>query len=272
MVWFDDYVKSIESFASGKIDGNSMTLNDTIMVAAGGKKLSVVLTNDNSHGNDQIIAKHEIKKIEDLKGKKIAAEAGTVDHFLLVVALAKAGMSEKDIRFENMLTDKAAEAFAKGNLDAVGVFAPFTVKALRTNKGKALVTSADFPGLIPDHLVLDKKWVKKHPKKVSKIVKTWFETLKYIEDNRAEALAIMAKRADVSVKEYKELEAGTKIFSVDQNVKAFDKSYKGPTSLYNSGKQIVKHLKSGKFITRRVNVKTILDGSFVTKYATGKAH
>jgi len=50
-----------KSFAAGKIDGNSQTLNDTISFLPGenGGEV-VVLVNDNSAGNDQIIADKSI--------------------------------------------------------------------------------------------------------------------------------------------------------------------------------------------------------------------
>ncbi len=76
--WFDNYNDSIVALNTGKIDANSQTLSDTISSIASGADLVVVLTNDNSTGNDKIIISDRIKSIRDLKGKKVAAEAGTV--------------------------------------------------------------------------------------------------------------------------------------------------------------------------------------------------
>ena len=88
MKWFDGYVQSMETFAAGKIDGNSQTLNDTISFLPGenGGEV-VVLVNDNSAGNDQIIADASITSIADLKGKTVAVEEGVVDDYLLSLAL-----------------------------------------------------------------------------------------------------------------------------------------------------------------------------------------
>jgi NitT/TauT family transport system substrate-binding protein len=36
----------------------------------------VVITNDNSIGNDKIVISDKIKSVKDLKGKKVAAEQG----------------------------------------------------------------------------------------------------------------------------------------------------------------------------------------------------
>ena len=94
--WFDGYLESISTLSAGQIDANSQTLGDTISSIAGGADQVVVLTNDNSTGNDKIIVRSGINSIADLKGKKVAAEEGTVDHFLLLQGLKREGLSAKD--------------------------------------------------------------------------------------------------------------------------------------------------------------------------------
>ena len=49
-----------------------------------------------------------IRSVADLKGKKVAAEQGTVDHYLLLLGLKKARISEKDITFVPLETGAAA--------------------------------------------------------------------------------------------------------------------------------------------------------------------
>ena len=181
----------------------------------------MVLTNDYSTGNDQIIAAPGIKSVADLKGKKVAAEEGTVDHYLLLLGLKKAGLSAKDITFVPLETGAAAAAFAAGKVDAVGVFAPFTTQALKRPGSTTLFSSKDFPGAISDHLVCRADFVAKNPEKVQKLVDAWFATLKTIKAEPAATLAIMAKRAAVSEAEYKAYDAGTTILTLDQNKQVF---------------------------------------------------
>src|SRR5690349_12278866 len=151
--YFDSYTDSLNALSTGNLSANSQTLNDTLSSVSGGAKQTIVLVNDNSTGNDQIIAAPGITDVAALKGKKVAAEQGTVDHYLLLLALKKAGLSEQDITFTPLVTDQAAAAFAAGKVDAVGAFAPFTTTALALPGSKAVAASADFPGAIPDHLV-----------------------------------------------------------------------------------------------------------------------
>ncbi|MCP9828199.1 ABC transporter substrate-binding protein [Synechococcus sp. L2F] len=218
--WFDGYLDSINALNAGQLDCNSQTLGDTISSIAGGAALTVVLTNDNSTGNDQIIAAEGIKSVADLKGKKVAAEEGTVDHYLLLLGLKKAGLSASDITFVPLETGAAAAAFVAGQVDAVGVFAPFTTQALKRPGSTTLFSSKDFPGSISDHLVCRTEFVEKNPEQLQKVVNAWFATLAEIKANPAPSLAILAARAGVSEAEYTEYDAGTTIFTLEQNRQA----------------------------------------------------
>lgn len=221
LTYFESYTDSLNALNAGKLDANSQTLNDTISSVGAGAEEVVVLANDNSTGNDQIIVKPGIESIADLKGKKVGVEEGTVDHFLLLLGLDKAGLKPGDVDLQPLLTDAAASAFAAGQLDAVGVFAPFTTKALELPGSKALFTSADFPGAIPDHLVFGKSFVADHPDEVQKLVDVWFETIAFIAANKDDAVAIMAKKAGVTPAEYADYDKGTTIFTKADNQAAF---------------------------------------------------
>jgi NitT/TauT family transport system substrate-binding protein len=140
--WFDGY---LESMSAQQTNANSQTLNDTISAVSDGADQVVVLVNDNSTGNDKVIVREGINTIADLKGKKVAAEEGAVDHFLLLLGLKKAGLTPEDIQFVPLETGQAAAAFG-GQVDAVAVFAPFTTQALKRPSSKELFSSKEFPG------------------------------------------------------------------------------------------------------------------------------
>lgn len=266
--YFDSYTDSLSALATGNLDANSQTLNDTLSSVSGGAEQTVVLVNDNSTGNDQIIARPGIASVADLRGKRVAAEQGTVDHYLLLLALRKAGLTEKDIQFTNLLTDAAAAAFKAGQVDAVGVFAPFTTTALEVPGSRAVATSADFPGAIPDHLVFEREFVAAHPDQVQAVVKTWFDTQQWIEDNPDEALEIMAKRAGVSVAEYREYDAGTTIFTKEQNVAAFTPG-DTPANLDHQAELIAEFLLSTGLVDEKPPTDGLLEPRFVQGVTSG---
>jgi NitT/TauT family transport system substrate-binding protein len=260
--YFESYTDSLTALSTGNLDANSQTLNDTLSSVSGGAKQTVVLVNDNSTGNDQIIARPGINSVTDLKGKKVAAEQGTVDHYLLLLALKQAGLTEKDIQFTPLLTDAAAAAFVAGKVDAVGVFAPFTTTALGLKGSKAVATSKDFPGAIPDHLVFSSDFVKAHRTAVQALVQTWFDTLAWIKENPDKAIEIMAKRGGVTAADYKTYDAGTTIFTKQQNLDAFA-SGSTPANLDFQAQQIGDFLVSTGLAEEKPALDGLLDPSFV---------
>jgi NitT/TauT family transport system substrate-binding protein len=267
--WFDGYLDSITALNSGQLDANTQTLNDTISSVAAGSDQVIVLVNDNSTGNDKIIVREGINEIADLKGKKVAAEEGTVDHFLLLLGLQKAGLTQKDIDFQPLETGAAAAAFVAGKLDAVGVFAPFTSKALERKGSKELFSSKDFPGAIPDHLVVSRKLVNEQPQAVQALVNSWFKTLDFMGANKAKAYEVMAKRAGVSVEEYNAYDAGTQIFSLEDNLKAFSAGT-DMTSLPYAAQEISKFLVESGLAKQAPDLTKIFDDQFVKAYAAAQ--
>jgi len=266
LVWFEGYLDSITALAEGKLDANSQTLNDTLGSVAAGASQVIVLVNDNSTGNDKIIVREGITSIKDLKGKKIAAELGTVDHYLLLLGLQKAGLTQKDINFTPLETGAAAAAFVAGKFDGVGVFAPFTTTALKRPGSKALFTSKEFPGAIPDHLVFTKKFVKERPGDVQKLVNTWFETQAYIKANPEESIKIMAKRAGVTEAEYKDYDSGTTLFTLQQNLQAFATG-KDIAHLDFASRKINDFLVSSGLTKQKAKLTGVFDPRFVQAYA-----
>ena len=266
MVWFDGYLDSITALAVGQLDGNTQTLNDTIFSVSGGSDQVIVLTNDYSTGNDAIIVDASIGSIEELAGKTIAAEEGVVDHFLLLLGLETVGLTQADIEFKPLETGAAAAAFAAGQLDGVGAFAPFTTQALERPDSKVLFDSSDFPGAISDHLALSREIVESRPDDVQAIVQTWYDTLEFIEENPDEAIAIMAERAGTSVEDYESYSEGTTILSLEEGLAAFEPG-DDISSLVFTAQEISDFLVESGLIDEAPDLSNLFDASFVEAVA-----
>lgn len=269
MVWFEGYLDSINAFAAGQLDGNSQTLSDTLASIAIGDEQVIVLTNDNSTGNDKIIVSEGIESIEDLAGKRIGVEVGVVDHFLLLLGLESVGMTESDVEIVPLETGAAASSFQAGQLDAVGVFAPFTTVALEREGSMELFSSADFPGAIPDHLALSTEIVSERPEDVQKIIEAWYMTLAWIDENRTEAVAIMAEQAGVSPEDYETYDAGTTLFSVEDNISALTEGTDF-SSLFYAAEQIAQFLVDSEFVEELPELDGVFDTTFVEAYAASQ--
>ncbi|GAX89848.1 ABC transporter substrate-binding protein [Effusibacillus lacus] len=266
LVWFPVYSDSLTALATGKIDANSQTLSDTLAPVAKGIPLKAVLVNDNSNGGDGIVVKPGINSLQELKGKKIATELGTVDHFLMLTALERAGLKEKDVQYTNMTVNDAGPAFISGNLDAAVLWEPFLSKAIQEGKGKLLFSSKDTPGLIPDLLVFREEVTKNRPEDVRKILNAWFDALDYWKQHPEESLQIMAKAAETPIEEYKQSVESVKIFGIQDNLQAF-KETGSFTSLVYTGQKTGEFLKGLDMLSQIPDVKQIVDGHFMEEVA-----
>lgn len=261
--WFD-YSASMDAFAAGKIDGVGLTNGDTLVIGSGGTKGVMLLVTDYSSGNDMIIAKHGIKTIADLKGKKVAVEQGLVDHLLLLNALKKAGLKESDIILVNAKTNDMPQVLASTDVAAVGVWQPIAGAALKAVPGSsAIYTSADQPGLIYDGFVASPASVKARRSDWQKFVKVWDKVVAYIKDPKTQpdAVKIMSARSGISPAEYLPLLKGTRLLTLAEARKVYIKG-DGFDSLYGSGKIVDTFNVANKVYAKPEDVGSYIDASF----------
>ena len=222
LVWFANYTDSISALSSGQLDANSQTWSDTLGPLAKGIPIKAVLVNDNSAGNDALMVSPKIKDFKALKGKSIALEQYSVSHFVLATALTKNGMKPSDVKIVNLPAGDAAAAFLAGRVDAAVVWNPWVNQIQQSGKGRALFTSKDMPGLVPDLLVAQEKAIKDKRKDLVGMIKAWFEAEAFIRSKPDEAAQIMAKVVSMKPDEYKVFLPGTAFFDAAANKAAFD--------------------------------------------------
>lgn len=267
LIWFDGYLESMQALASGQLDANCQTLNDTISFAGEAVNGEVaVVVNDNSAGNDKVIVAAEINTVQDLAGKTVALEEGVVGDFLLNLALEDAGMARSDVTIRNLETGAAATAFAAGQVDGFAGWVPFWETALTREGSKELTSSAEFPGAIPDLLVVTQRLIDERPDQVQALVNTWFDILAFMEENPDRANEIMARRANVSADDFERYLEGTRFFTLEDNLEAFSEGDSMVHMPY-AAQQMADFMVEVGFIPEVPDLDAVLDDQFVRAYA-----
>ena len=87
----------------------------------------------------------------------------------------------------------------------------------------------------------------------------------YLETNPDEAIEIMAERAGVTVDEYKEYDAGTTLFSIDDNIAAYEPG-DDITHLDHAAEEIAAFLIEVGFVEGEFDYSKMLDPQFVEAY------
>lgn len=260
--WFD-YSASLSAFAANQLDAVLVTNGDNLVTGSGGTKGVMIMATDYSAGNDVIIAKNGIERIEDLKGKTIATEKGLVDHLLLSTALDDATISLNDVQLVNTMTNELPQVFATADIDAIAVWQPVANQALSSVAGsKIIFTSKDKPGLIYDTLTVNPSHLQANKEQWKKIIQVWDKTVKYINDpaTREEAASIMSKRVGVDAKKYMQFIDGTHLLDIDANKKVFNQGT-GFDSIYGSSYHVNKFNVSNGIYAQEVDVDSVIDAS-----------
>ena len=262
LVWFPVYTDSISALSAGQLDANSQTWGDTLAPVAQGVDLKVVLINDNSAGNDAILATPDIPDLAGLEGKQVGLELFTVSHLLFLYGMEQAGLDPNTVELVNLTAGDAAAAFMSGNLDGATVWNPWIVDIQESGQGAALFTSAEAPGLIPDALVAKGESLETRREDFSNLLRAWFDAVAFIQDDPAAAAEIMAAKVELEPEVYADFLAGTRFFTLEDNLEAFSEGDE-MTSLYTSGAFIQEVLANNDLMPAEFDVATALDGSLI---------
>ena len=184
----------LEAINTGNIDfGADVADTVPLFAQAAGAKLAYIAEESASPSAQAILvgAESPIRTLADLKGKKVAVTKGAGSHFLLLAALARSGLSFKDITPAYLTPADGRAAFIGGNVDAWVAWDPFLTSAQRQSGARILadgsnglasykryyLSSAAFADRRGDVLnvifgKLDEtgKWVKAHPKDAASLL------------------------------------------------------------------------------------------------------
>ncbi len=266
LVWFTSYETSVEALSAGRIDANCEALIDALAPIERGVPIKIVLTTDNSAGNDALMVNNSIKNFAGLKGKEIGVRMDSIEQYLDEYALKKNGLSPNSVKFVNMSTSDAAAALMAGRIPAAGVWNPWIQRIENRKAGHVLFSSASAPGVIPDTVAVQEKILKEYPNQFTKLAKVWFKTVQFIDKHPKEAAAIMAPHVDLNAAEYEQSLSGTKLFGKKLNHLSMNTQYQNMTvSLYKSTKDTGLFLKSVGAIKKIPEPALFIDPEFVNQ-------
>jgi NitT/TauT family transport system substrate-binding protein len=122
----------IRAFGSGAADVAVVTLDGVLRMQEAGQKLKVIMVLSQSTGADALLAKTEIQRLQDLKGKRVGVER-TTGSYLLASALESAGMSLGEIEMVPMFQSEMEPALQGGQVEAAVVTEPWLTKLSRAD-------------------------------------------------------------------------------------------------------------------------------------------
>ncbi|HWV11395.1 MAG TPA: ABC transporter substrate-binding protein [Pseudomonas sp.] len=179
--------------ASGKLSGSASTIDEILKYRSKDFCFKAVAALDESHGGDGVLVGNEVTSLDQLKGKAVAVNEGSVSQFWLSYLLKQKGMSMDDLDIQNMTADDAATAFIAGRIPAAVTWEPHLSLVKAKGQGKVLIDSSETPGVIVDVVALSCDVIEKQPEDVKALVAGLYKAVAFAKQNPEKAYEIMAK-------------------------------------------------------------------------------
>lgn len=208
---------TLESFRNHSADIATLTLDETLDLLASGEKLRVIAVLDVSHGADAVMARPGIRKLADLKGRRIAILNIPLGVYMLSRTLEAAGLERKDVTVIPSSESKHEEMYRLGRADAFITFDPFKT-ALAKRGAHVLFDSSQIPNEIFDLMLVREEVYLSRRDDVCNVARQWFRIQSYMREHPDEAASSIAKRLGVSPQEYRDMVSGIKTPTLQENL------------------------------------------------------
>jgi len=140
-----------------------------------------------------LVTRPHIKTIADLKGKTIAVTIGAADDFIARHLLRRGGVDPREVTFVNMGgSDTRFPALVTGQIDATPISLPFFVVAKRQGFN-LLGTASDVIDMATVGIGTSTRKIQQEREQVKKLVRAQLDTLRWIKQQKGEAVAFLQK-------------------------------------------------------------------------------
>lgn len=150
--------------------------------------------------------------VKQLKGKTVFTTKATETEQLVLLALENAGMKPEEVNIVDAPPDECLSAFLRGDAQA---FTGGVTDQLKVQKEghKQLISAADLGLVVVDGLVTTEHYAKEHPEVLEKLIKLWFRTIRYLDEDLNERTKIVIEDLN---------REGSYTFSVDDYIYSWE--------------------------------------------------
>ncbi len=204
LIEFSSLVDARRSYERSQLDGLGTTATDVLMSRhRSPRTLQIAQVIDESFGGDVLLVRKGIKNLEELAGKRLGLENGSVSAHLLARALEKAKLTPSQIRLHSADQLSLGELFRKGEIDAIVSYTPYAHQLERDAGAIRLFDSRSLPGEIIDVLAFDQKVIEARPEDVAAVIRAYRKAQSYAAKHPDWSDSVMAAREQISVAEFR---------------------------------------------------------------------
>ncbi len=180
---------ALQDVLEGKADFATVAEAPVMFAIMKGEKVAVIATIQTTNQSHAVIARRDrgIGSAGDLRGRKIATTLGTVLDYFLDAFLAMQGISRKEIDSVNMRAEEMPEALARGDVDAISTFHPYSVLVQKKLGDRAIAFLGRDIYTVTFNVVAKQEFIQRNPEKVKKLLRALIKADEFVKQHPAEA-------------------------------------------------------------------------------------
>ncbi len=155
LIRFENQQDSTRAMLRGTLDATFVSLWDVVQSDSGSDKPAVLMVTNISHGADGIVAQTVIKSVANLRGKRVGAKLGTVNHLILLEALKLHQIKPEEVKIEDISNETAVDLMQQGRLDAAVIWQPLLGETTQAIKGNIIFTTQEVDTLVIDIAIVN---------------------------------------------------------------------------------------------------------------------
>jgi sulfonate transport system substrate-binding protein len=210
--WIEEALPDTEvtwTLSAGSNKGNEYVRSDAVHF---GSTAGVAALLARANGTDQhtvylysqpewtalvVTADSEIEKVEDLKGKKVAATKGTDPYFFLLQSLHEFGLEQSDVEVVNLQHADGKTALERGDVDAWSGLDPFMAQTELEQGSRLIYRNIDFNTW--GALNAKAEFLDQYPDLVTLVLGQYERARHWILENPDDAAQILSEEASLSI-------------------------------------------------------------------------
>jgi sulfonate transport system substrate-binding protein len=188
--WHEFAANLSTSMNAGSVDLNSDVADAyALFTQAANAPLTYYAEETSAPGAQAIIVQDDspIHSIADLKGKRVAVSKGSGSNFLLLRALASAGLTIKDIQVSYLEAPDGLAAFSSRHVDAWAIWDPFLAAQERNAKVRVVADGSHGLTEYNRFYTATTRFVEKHPDVMQAVFDELRETGQWVKTHPQEA-------------------------------------------------------------------------------------
>jgi aliphatic sulfonates family ABC transporter substrate-binding protein len=212
------------AFQSGSIDVGFMGFQPAVTAVAQGIPVKIVAVENDAGGAEGLVVRQDsgIKRLADLRGKKVATKRGSSAHTALLTGLQVGGLKETDIQLIDLDVTALLPAFRKGDIEAAWYWEPW-MGLLKREGGTVVTTDRDINLPVGILWVAREKWLQDNKEAMQRLLKVLDKAAMRIREEPQVVSKLVAKRLELT--EEHVLEVLTKQASWPTNSESVAETY-----------------------------------------------